>query len=67
MRKTLAPFLIALAACAPSPSTEDAAPPVATPPLAGPVLPFIHDDYDAALAVARERDLPIFVDSWAPW
>lgn len=63
MRKTLAPLLfLALAACAPSPPSEDAAPP---PP--GPVLPFIADDYDAAVAEARERDLPIFVDSWAPW
>ena len=31
------------------------------------VLPFIEDDYPRALAVARERKLPLFVDSWAPW
>jgi hypothetical protein len=32
-----------------------------------PVLPFIEDDYPAALAQARERGLPVFVEAWAPW
>jgi hypothetical protein len=31
------------------------------------VLPFIHDDYSRALAQARARQVPIFVESWAPW
>ncbi len=31
------------------------------------VLPFIEDDYTRALAEARSRKLPIFVDSWVPW
>lgn len=31
------------------------------------VLPFIEDDYPRALEIARQRKLPIFVDSWAPW
>jgi hypothetical protein len=31
------------------------------------VLPFIADDYATALAEARRRDVPIFVDNWAPW
>jgi hypothetical protein len=31
------------------------------------VLPFIADDYPAALAQARARKLPIFVEAWAPW
>jgi hypothetical protein len=30
-------------------------------------LPFIEDDYPRALAQARQRRLPLFVDSWAPW
>ena len=30
-------------------------------------LPWIENDYEAALALAQERDLPIFVESWAPW
>jgi hypothetical protein len=32
-----------------------------------PVLPFIDDDLPRALARARERSLPLFVESWAPW
>jgi hypothetical protein len=31
------------------------------------VLPFIADDYPTALAQARAKKLPIFVDVWAPW
>jgi hypothetical protein len=27
----------------------------------------IADDYPRALAVARERGMPIFIDAWAPW
>jgi len=30
-------------------------------------LPFINDDYPKALASARQRSLPIFVEVWAPW
>jgi hypothetical protein len=30
-------------------------------------LPFIDDDYDRALAEARARDLPLFIETWAPW
>jgi thiol-disulfide isomerase/thioredoxin len=32
-----------------------------------PVVPFIEDDYARALAEAKRRDLPLFVDAWAPW
>ena len=32
-----------------------------------PVLPFIEDDYPRALAEARAKKLPIFVEAWAPW
>jgi hypothetical protein len=31
------------------------------------VVPFIADDLPRALAEAKERNLPIFVESWAPW
>lgn len=31
------------------------------------VLPFIHDDYDRALAEARARKVPLFIEAWAPW
>lgn len=30
-------------------------------------LPFIDDDYPRALAEARQRQLPLFVETWAPW
>jgi len=31
------------------------------------VLPFIEDDYPRAVAQAKARKVPIFVESWAPW
>jgi hypothetical protein len=30
-------------------------------------LPFIHDDYPRALAKAKQRNVPLFVECWAPW
>ena len=30
-------------------------------------LPFIHDNYAQALAEAKQRNVPIFVECWAPW
>jgi thiol-disulfide isomerase/thioredoxin len=30
-------------------------------------LTFIADDYPAALQQAKQRNLPLFVDAWAPW
>jgi hypothetical protein len=30
-------------------------------------LPFIEDDYPRALAEAKAKGLPLFVDTWAPW
>lgn len=30
-------------------------------------LPFIENDYSKALASAKAKNLPIFVDAWAPW
>lgn len=63
-------LLLALAACEGPPAGKTAPPAgktAETAKPAGPVLPFIADDYPAALAQARQRDLPIFVESWAPW
>jgi hypothetical protein len=31
------------------------------------VLPFIENDYAAALSAARARKTPLFVEVWAPW
>jgi hypothetical protein len=30
-------------------------------------LPFIQDNYPQALAQAKQRKQPIFVECWAPW
>ena len=30
-------------------------------------LPFVEDDYPKALAEARARKLPLFIEAWAPW
>jgi hypothetical protein len=30
-------------------------------------LPFINDDFQKALVQAKQRNLPLFVDVWAPW
>jgi hypothetical protein len=37
------------------------------PPAGAAPLPFIQDDYPRALAEARARALPIFIEAWAPW
>jgi hypothetical protein len=39
----------------------------AMPVLAKEVLPFIEDDFAKAVAQARTKKEPIFVDAWAPW
>lgn len=31
------------------------------------VLPFIENDYAAAIARARAKNVPLFVEAWAPW
>jgi hypothetical protein len=30
-------------------------------------LPFINDDFQKALTQAKQRNMPLFVDVWAPW
>ena len=30
-------------------------------------LPFINDDFEKALLEAKHRNVPLFVDVWAPW
>ena len=39
----------------------------AVPALAKEVLPFIDNDYSKALAQAKKKNVPLFVDAWAPW
>ena len=38
-------------------------------PIAGAaeVLPFVEDDYPKALASAKSKHVPLFVEAWAPW
>ena len=31
------------------------------------VLPFIDDDYSKAVARAKTKNVPLFIDAWAPW
>jgi hypothetical protein len=37
------------------------------PAFAKEVLPFIENDYAKAVARAKTKNLPLFVDLWAPW
>ena len=53
-------LLCALGALAPGPGSGAAT-------AARTVLPFIADDYTKAVAEARARKVPIFIESWAPW
>jgi hypothetical protein len=43
--------------------------PVSRPAVAAPPspLPWIQDDYPRAVALAKARKVPIFVEAWAPW
>ena len=40
---------------------------LALPALAKEVLPFIENDYATAVARAKTKNLPLFVEAWAPW
>ena len=39
----------------------------AAPAASRSVLPWVEDDYPKALAQARAKKAPIFVEAWAPW
>jgi hypothetical protein len=51
---------VSILACTQGPESETALD-------SGSVLDFIEDDYSTALAKARARDVPLFIESWAPW
>ena len=59
--KTLSCSALLLAA---SLSTASQAAPSAAPKE---VLPFLENDYAAAVTQAKAKGVPIFVDVWAPW
>lgn len=44
-----------------------ATPAMAAQPAKKEILPFIHDDFAGALAQAKSKKVPIFVEAWAPW
>lgn len=51
-------------------AASPALPSTPTRPTAEPTkksVPFIEDDYTGALAEARARNLPLFIEAWAPW
>jgi len=61
-RRTAAVALVLASAgfgCAPKPG--------GTPAGHAMALPFIENDFPQALAKAREANLPLFVEVWAPW
>lgn len=60
MRTAALAFLLAAAGCATS------SPERTTAAAHGATL-FVEDDYPHALALARTRGVPLFVDAWAPW
>jgi hypothetical protein len=51
--------LVVAAAVAISTATATAAPPRQ--------LRFINDDYPKALRAAKAKNVPLFVEAWAPW
>ena len=64
--------LLLLAALVAVPTAARSAPARAARPAAAtsawkPVVPFIEDDFGRALALAKERKLPVFIEGWAPW
>jgi hypothetical protein len=66
-------LLVCLAVLAPAAgAATTTAPAKAAPPKSAtakwnPVVPFIEDDFGRALALAKERKLPVFIEGWAPW
>jgi hypothetical protein len=59
-----------LATATPAPAAQAApakVPKPASAPAWHPVVPFIEDDFGRALALAKSRKLPVFIEGWAPW
>jgi hypothetical protein len=40
---------------------------LALAPAPGTTVPFIDDDYGKALAEAKAKNVPLFIEAWAPW
>jgi hypothetical protein len=76
MRPHIAALSLALAlvlvaagtsARAAAPRSKPTGPAVAGTPATHLALPFIQNDYPRALAEARARKVPLFIEAWAPW
>lgn len=60
--------LFAATAGAPAPPAASSAPPATAAHAASVAsLPWIEDDYPRAVAEAKRRGVPLFVEAWAPW
>ena len=62
LRRTAAAALLIVsmgAGCSPKPATQALGEAAA--------LTFIENDYPRALAAARQANVPLFVEVWAPW
>ncbi|PTL83087.1 thioredoxin family protein [Vitiosangium sp. GDMCC 1.1324] len=57
-------FVVGLLGCSAARTSAVSEPPAAH---AQAPLPFIENDYPRALAEAKAKGLPLFVDTWAPW
>lgn len=69
MRSPSSKLLIAALAAASltSPAHAKTAPAASHEAYLKPVVPFIENDYARAVAEARARKVPLFVEAWAPW
>ncbi len=57
-------FIVGLLACT---ASRTSGPEASAAAHEGAPLPFIEDDYERALAEAKAKGVPLFVDIWAPW
>ena len=67
MRVVRAPFASGFLLSSALAAALSASGPAAAAAPARTVLPFIADDYAKAVAEARARKVPLFIESWAPW
>jgi hypothetical protein len=65
--KTFIALLVAGAILAPPPASAASKPNAKASAHAKSVLPWVEDDYARAVADAKARNVPMFVESWAPW
>ncbi len=63
MRAYPVALLLVLVACQAGPG-RGKAPAESSPPT---VMQFVADDYAGALAEAKARGVPLFIEAWAPW